>query len=545
MSKELDRRTFLKGSLFASAAIGGGGILAACTSGGTGSGTASGGASAPATGNQTTTGYSWEQAPVPITDIASTVETEVLVIGAGCSGLSTACAAAENGAKVVVVEKSDTLSLLAPSLGAAKSKVMDAEGVVIDKVYAQGQWNRTCANRADETLVNVFFEKSEGAINWILEKNEKYGGMAVLNASHGVNSDIYPEGRTQHFIMVPEEVGERGINSLLYKESMDFGAEYIFNSPAVQLIMDGGRVAGCICEGESGYVEYKASKAVVLATGDISNNLDMVKAYCPLVAPLIADGAIIYPTKNDTGDGHAMGLQAGAVMQDLPLPPMIHPEIYCKFSPGSSLAVNKNGKRFFNEGCWMQGRSLNIMRQPDYVAYWLIDKNWHEGYIKGLEAGGGIWWDGFSDEAAAMEQLDGYVKEGLAWRADTLEDLAAQVGLPTGEFMTTIEQYNDLCAKGEDTDYHKDPILMTPLKDGPFYAMQVGASVLVIVGGLLVDTNSQCLNADKDPIPGLFAVGNVQGGLFANDYPLYVAGCSGGRCVTFGYELGKYLANLA
>ena len=85
---------------------------------------------------------------------------------------------------------------------------------------------------------------------------------------------------------------------------------------------------------------------------------------------------------------------------------------------------------------------------------------------------------------------------------------------------------------------------MTEYKNPPFYGLKVGASLLVVVGGLLVDLNSQCVDSDGNAIPGLFAVGNVQGGLFAADYPLYIAGCSVGRCITFGYEVGKYLATL-
>ena len=489
--------------------------------------------------------HSWDSAPEPITDVKEIVDADVVVVGAGVAGLSTACSAAEQGLKVVVVEKSGAIG---PNrtFGGAGSRLMDSEGVKIDKSFAQEQWNRTCGNRADEALVNEFFDKSEEALNWVLDKADKYGAKVMLLPINAANSRTYPEAHCQHIATggLNAEEGESSLNVLINNDCAELGVQFAFNSPAVQLVQSDGAVTGCICKAGDGYMQYNASKGVVLATGDIGGDLEMVKAYCPIVAPLVENGMTIYETDNNTGDGHKMGMWAGAVMQDSPLPPMIHPEIYCKMSPGSSLAVNKEGKRFFNEGTWMQGRSLNIMRQTDYTAYWILDGNWHEGYMKGLEVGGGIWWSGFNDEAAAVKQIEGYIEKGLAWKADTLDDLADQMGVDKAEFAKTIERYNELAEGGEDLDYRKNPVLLTPYKTPPFYGLKVGASLLVIVGGLNVDLNSQCVDANKQPIPGLFAVGNVQGGLFANDYPLYIAGCSVGRCITFGYEVGKYLAML-
>lgn len=500
-----------------------------------------GASSANGTESANGTSYAWEQAPEPITDIAKTVDTEVLVLGAGVSGLATACSAAEQGLKVTVVEKSDSIG---PNrtFGGAGSRLMDEQGLTVDKSVAQAEWNRTCGNRADEKLVTAFFDHSEEALNWVLDKADKYGATVKILPFNSA-SKTNPEARTQHIVTGGEgSDGGSSLNVMLKNDCDELGVTFAFNAPAVQLTMDGGRVVGAVCKTDDGHVQYNASKGVVLATGDIGGNLDMVKAYCPVVAPLVENGMTIYERPVNTGDGHQMGLQAGGVLQDLPLPPMIHPEIYCKMSPGSSLAVNKNGERFFNEGTWMQGRSLNIMKQPDYTAYWILDGNWHEGYLKGLEVGGGIWWSSFNDEAAATEQIEGYIKQGLAWKADSLEELADKMEVDRETFLATVKRYNELAEAGEDADFRKDPVLMTTYTQPPFYSLKVGASLLVVPGGLKVDVDSRCLNAEGAPIEGLFAVGNCQGGLFAVDYPLYIPGCSVGRCLTFGHELGKYFA---
>ena len=98
------------------------------------------------------------------------------------------------------------------------------------------------------------------------------------------------------------------------------------------------------------------------------------------------------------------------------------------------------------------------------------------------------------------------------------------------------------CEAGEDTDYYKKPVFLTPVKEGPFYALKVGPALLTVTGGLKTDINFECLDADGKPIEGLYALGNCMGDITAVDYPINVAGNSHGRCITYGYLLGKDLA---
>lgn len=99
-----------------------------------------------------------------------------------------------------------------------------------------------------------------------------------------------------------------------------------------------------------------------------------------------------------------------------------------------------------------------------------------------------------------------------------------------------------MCEAGEDTDYYKKPVFLTPVKEGPFYALKVGPALLTVTGGLKTDINFECLDADGKPIEGLYALGNCMGDITAVDYPINVAGNSHGRCITYGYLLGKDLA---
>ena len=312
---------------------------------------------------------------------------------------------------------------------------------------------------------------------------------------------------------------------------------------------EGEKVTGCICETSEGYVQYNASKGVVLCTGDIGGNLEMCKAYAPICVEYGQPRSQYTPVGVNTGDGHKMGMWAGAQLQDLPFPTMMHPQAFCWFH-GPFLFVNDNGERFMCEDTWVQGKSLAINRQPNGEAWSIFDANWETDLVDGLPYGGGMFWDSFrpygSDLSLAPEyfktQIPTYIESGMAYQADTLDELAEKIGCDAETFKATVERYNGMCEAGEDTDYYKKPVFLTPVKEGPFYALKVGPALLAVTGGLKTNVDFQCLDAEGKPIEGLYALGNCQGDITAVDYPINVAGNSHGRCITYGYLLGRDLA---
>ena len=171
-----------------------------------------------------------------------------------------------------------------------------------------------------------------------------------------------------------------------------------------------------------------------------------------------------------------------------------------------------------------------------------------------LQWGGGMFWDNFrflgSTFEESVETTKNTIETGVEndpknyFKADTLEELADLIGVDKENFLATVEHYNELVDAGEDTDFYKDTVFLTPIKEGPFYATRVGAGLLAVVGGLHIDDNNQVLTAEDEPIPGLFAVGNVSGDMYAVDYPINFMGNSHARCLVGGYCVGTYLANL-
>lgn len=537
--KGFSRRSFLKGAAAGATSIAAASLLSSCST-----------EKAAESQSQSTKGHSWETQPdeIPESDIIETIDTEVVVIGAGFAGVASACSISEKGMDVVVLEKSASWNGRGGGLGVAESKFLREKGIEIDKTAAQAEWIKTCGSRVDEALVSQFFNRSGEAMDWLLDKAEAENSMISIWGGYS-KSEKHPEEPVYHMLFGGDSIqeGEFTPVALLYNDSLKAGAQYVFNAPAEQLIKADHKVTGVICSTDKGYVRYNASKGVVLATGDIAGDDEMTAYFAPKAQNVIENQYT--PAGVNTGDGHKMGMWAGAVMQDGPLPTMIHPQAFAWFH-GPFLFVNQDGKRFFNEATWVQAKSLNIMAQKSgNTAYSIFDRNWVTDLVEGLPYGGGMFWDSFRsvdqefDTNAQVEALNGYIEAGTAFEANSLEELAAAIDIDSKTLTDEVDHYNELCENGEDTDFHKDPVFMAPIKEGPFYAAKVGPALLSIVGGLQVDQDFVCLNDAREPIEGLYAVGNVAGNLYAIDYPINIPGNSHGRCLTFGYLMGEKLSS--
>lgn len=554
----ISRRSFLTGATAAGALTMLGGVVGCApsnTAANAESGSTADGGSQP----------SFMTAPEPIADgdVVETVETEVLVIGAGYSGLVSAISSAENGLRVLIAEKTGQPNGRGAGTGVINSSyAMSQDAAVTDKASAAFRWMQTCGNRADESLVGLFFEESGKAMDWLLEKAEPYNVKVDLWDGYSRNP-LLPDEPGYH--MLSADPGASGVADfdqnafftveLLNHLAQDAGIDFLFNAPAVQLVKEGDAVVGAILDTEEGYKKILASRAVVLATGDIAADEEMVDYYCPIAKKA---QAIYTPVGINTGDGHKMALWAGAAMQDGPFPPMLHPQRYCDKSSnqlqGPFMFVNQEGERFFNEGTWVQPKSLQIMQNTkDGVAYTVFDSNWREDLLDSLPHGGGMFWDSFRYKGSSTYEdtityyeasLEECIEMGTAFVANSIEELAEQIGAPVDVMVESVARYNGICETGEDTDFNKDAQFLYPIQQPPYYSTKVGACLLTIVGGVQVNRDLQCLDGEGNPIEGLYAVGNASGSVYAVDYPINVPGNSHGRCLTWGYHVGRVLGGV-
>lgn len=505
--------------------------------------------------------HSWEIAPDPVdeSEIVNTVETEVLIIGAGYSGLAAAASSAERGVDVIVLEKNmNVTGHGVGGTGSVGSKIIDEiaasgdETVIMDKPYSVVQWLRACANRCRESFVAKFFNESHRAMDWLIDLAEADGGVVFLSACNS-RSRNYPEQPAYHMVAgIHSADGLEGLEALslgvplmLKNHAEANGAQVQFGVKAEYLEKDAdGRVTGAICSTEEGYVRYNASLGVVLATGDIAANDEMMDYFAPIGQKVYAK--LYTPVDANMGEGHMMGLWAGGSFQDGPWPTMMHPQACAGFH-GPFLFVSPEGKRFMDEATWVQGKCLGIILQAKSSYAWSIfDSHWKEDLLDSLPHGGGMFWDTFrfwgSSEQDAVDAFQPAVEnpdDMFYFSADTLEELAEKIGVPVEEFMATVERYNEMCANGEDVDFYKEAQFLYPVQEGPFYATKIGTGLLTVVGGLNVSDNFECLTAEGEVIPGLYATGNCSGNLYASDYPINIPGNSHGRCLTWGYLLGE------
>jgi fumarate reductase flavoprotein subunit len=487
---------------------------------------------------------SWENPPEPIPDskIVKTIDTDIVVVGAGIAGLAAAHGAAEAGAKVVVIEKAKGFSARGMHNGCIGTKVHKAEGADLDKEQIIAELVRWASNRVHANLIRIWAERSGEVFDHYIDLARANGLVVELDKPYA-DLPNYPEYRTPLIFRKPDEPpfgSEHRLVGLIEQCAKEKGVDIHYTAPAQQLIRDPktGRITGVIAKEKGvGYVKFNAKKGVVLATGDYASNQEMVEAWCPRVK--FADFFPYTPEGANTGDGINMALWAGGKIADTPHPPMFHgiPGLGTDLMSANQtwLHLNRNGVRYENEANPSQGNCNARMMQPGNKAWGIFDSRWAQD-LKTLNLAI------FGPVMEPPELLEDSVKKGLVLRANSIEELAKITNLPVENVVKSVAKYNKFAKDKKDTEYGKWSAFLFTIEQGPFYAVPVPVHMLTITGGLNVDPNEQVVDVNDNPMPGLYAVGNVAGNFFANDYPLIAPGISHGRCVTLGYLLGKRLA---
>lgn len=551
---EMNRRNFLKGAFAAGAVTAAGAALAGCSPAAPAA-SESGSAAPEAT---TTTKHTWEIKPEPISDVAETKEYDIVIVGAGLAGLNAAESAARNGAKVACLERNSTYSIRGVDVGHIGSKFHKANGFDIDPHVPARFLHHASNQTTNYDLIYVWTSRSGKVFDYV-EELANANGVEMVHAlsgtaKYGVWKDL-PENWRVHpdavsFVRGGETYDMRDdgqpvnvtLGELIYNSAVENGAEFVFNTHAEQLVGDAASgISGVIVTAEDGsHVQYNASKGVVLATGDICGNQEMIDVFCPISNR--SDGNVYAPADCNTGDGILMGCWAGAALSKSPAAPMIHQfkldtlEFNLTSFIMCWLAVNKLGKRYGAEMPFEPKLTNARMNTPGNIAWSIFDAD-YEKYVQQQQPER---FDRFTD--GLDEIMEKWIKEGKLLKADTLEDLAKQMDVPADAFAATVERYNSLAAAGEDIDFDVPAQFMAPVQNPPFYATRNVCTTLTIPFGLHVNPDSQVLTDEDEPIKGLFAIGNVQGDFFGKDYPVHFPGVSHGRCVTFGQLIGEALA---
>ena len=521
---------------------------------------------------------SFMQAPAPIdaADIKETVDADIVIIGSALSGLCAYRAAVENGAKnIVVIEKADTWQCRSNQFGTIGGKIQEDLGIKIDRNAAVGQLMKECGYRPNQRILNLWADNSGEAFDWFLAPME--GKYVVENESDpydaeeghlSVRKTHWPEPDNSHTeddfypifsdcqITLPTMAPWV---EAIYNICVEAGVTFKFSTWARQLVRENneGPVTGVICQDVDGnYSQVNASKAVLLATGDFAGNKDMMSYYVPWATRF----ASIFPNRDaagdptNTGDGQCMGMWIGAKMEDGPLAPMTH-HLGGPLGMDAFLLTDVNGDRFVNEDVGGQPFQNQLSRLPKKTAWQVFDSEW-PNQLQYMDCGhGNVSWYVDDDKVPggsygrnayiSQAMFDEAMASDAGVQADTIEELAEKMGVPVEEFCATIERYNELAKKGVDEDFGKRADRMFAIENPPFYGYKLTDTVLLVcMGGLETTVDFEVLDTNDDVIPGLYAVGNAQGGRFLVDYPLPCPGISHGMAMTHGMLVGRILAAL-
>ncbi len=504
-----------------------------------------------------------EEPEVAESDIKEVVECDVLVVGAGTAGSFAAAAAAESGAKTILIEKfgHDMASGIRDTFAAVGSKQQienndnpDAKEVVKYLVdWSQGY--------CDRKLANTFVQNSGETMDWYTDVMAGQGMSFMHEVDEEHPDDNYKTLDVGHSIQYGEEYYEQLTMDKVFAYAEEKGLEIQYETTMVKLVKDGERVSGLIATRADGsYVQFNAAKGVILATGGYSANDDMMNALQPWTA---SQTCINYSKSGSKGDGIKACLWAGAAMDTTHASMIfergaIRPDAVGQtgdgrlFWMGSQpfLKVNLRGERFMNEYMPYDYVLHAAASQPEHTYCEVWDSN-YQTYCEQFETHGCSRLFPHKNGAAPVfpieyiEQMNqGLLDEGFIVQADSIEELAEKLGLPVDSFKATVDRYNELAEKGEDEDFGKESYRLSHLDTAPFYGVrQSGGYLICTMDGIRINENMNAIREDGTAIEGLYVCGDCSGSYFHGSYPNLLAGAAAGRSVTFGRLAGKNAAN--
>lgn len=456
-----------------------------------------------------------------------TLDVDVAVVGAGGAGMTAAIAAAQAGKKVVVLEKTAMAGgnsiRSTGGMNAAKTDWQDSNewkesaGVektlgsaaetypelselvaTVQKEYddwkaagSQGYFDSTNLfildtlvggkNVNDPELVKTLAENSAAAIDWLdgigaeLHNVGSFGGASVKRIHRPVNA----EGKTV-------SVGAY-IVPILEQACADAGVEILYEAPVTEILMDGGKAVGVKAEGYT-----VNAKSVVLATGGFGANLDMVAELKPELKGFVTTNAA-----GITGDGIKMAQAVGAAtvdMDQIQIHPTVEQATSALITEGlrgdGAILVNAEGQRFCDEVGTRDAVSAAELAQTGGCAYLIVDQKMVD----------------------ASNVIAGYITKGYTTQGDTYADLAKALDMPEDALTATMDKWNAAVAAGTDEEFGRTSFA-NPLDTAPFYAIKIAPGVHHTMGGVKIDAAAQVLDEAGAPIPGLFAAGEVTGGV--------------------------------
>ena len=514
--------------------------------------------------------------------ITETIDTDIVIVGAGNGGMFAAAYAAANGLNFRVIEQNSAVQDTRHWYGAIDSAAAKEAGVpATDKAKLLSEISRYASGKCDQRVVKTWINESAAMHDFmrsILE--DKYGWVCDFtsgseaawpaeNAEH--NTDyLYPV--QEHNYMASESESGLARNELLLQYIQELGYDVDFKTSLAKLEKNSdGRITGIIAQSteDDHFIRYNANNGVLLACGGFPGNPYMMEQLDPLgtsvttacsyspsdkgygiraavwaganldkeAAPMLFDRGIVAP-----------GVDAGYVESENSFGGKAFPGEIKQYNPGTQpfLKVNRNGERFANESSPYNDIVYAAAHQPGRVYAQICDANILED-VKRFHTIGCSAQTRNAGAEYLQKQMDNAEEKGCFFKADTIEELADKLGF-TGEakdtFLATVDRYNELYDQQNDEDFGKPAYRLSAIRKAPFYGCWLGASLLCTEQGIAINEKGQALDNDNKPMPGLYVTGDMSGSFFANNYPCLMAGVAMGRTLTFAMKAIKQMAGL-
>lgn len=451
-------------------------------------------------------------------DRETEITTDTVIVGAGGAGLSAAIQMAQDGRKVTIVEKAGITggnsSLASGGMNAAETKLQKEEGIPDTVELFVADTMKGGHDKNNKDLVQKMAEESSAAVDWLEElgaplKQLKFSGGQSEMRTHAPIND---EGKS-----IP--VGNYLVNKLTAK-AKELGVNIIYDAKVEKILMKDGKAAGVEATYSDGEKLTVNAGAVIVASGGFGSNKELVEKYNPNLKGYVSTNA-----KSIQGDAIAFLEEVGANFIDMDQI-QIHPTVVQKdgslISEGlrgeGAILVNQDGKRFVDELQTRDFVSKEILSQKDPSAWLIVDQS-------------------MFDQSATIAK---YFDKGLLTKCDDYKALADLIGTNEENIKETIENWIETVKNNEDKEFGRKGMDKTrsDLSKPPYYAVQISPGIHHTMGGVQVDTKSEVLDKEGKAIPGLYAAGEVTGGIHG-------ANRLGGNAVTDIVVFGRNAAKSA
>ena len=469
----------------------------------------------------------------------SAIECDVVICGGGLAGLSAAVQAVDSGLSAVLLEKAGELGgngVGVEGIFGYNTAAQIEQGLDFNPGELVRHEIEFSQHRPNGVKILDLVQASADNYDWLVEHGVTFSGL--VNDYGG----LFP---TMHWF--EGDVAAVGFFPAMEQEAVAGGVDIRKSTSAKQLVVQDGAVKGVLAECEDGTILQVNAKGVILATGGWGSNAEMLGQMGWPTEHLAVAG-----TPGHDGDGVSMAVEVGAAS-------MVEEACQLAFttvagmSPrsattmavgggGPTLWVNRDGDRFIGEDHSAENMMSNAIPLMAQREIWCVANETTLSAALGTNINAA----GQAGEKSPAEEIGEVVAscpDSNIFKCDTIAECAEKAGIDAANLQATIERYNELCDMGVDLDFGKNSALMLAMEEGPYYIYRLDPNILVTIGGLNTDRQMRVLDANHQPIAGLYAAGVDGNNLYRHVYPINVGATACGNNINSGRVAVKHIAS--